>query len=225
VQYFIGDFDAATCRFQPRSRGLLDCGPNFYAPNTMQLADGRRLVWGWVNGFPGGHGWNGCLSLPRQLALSRDGQLWQEPAPELSRLRGKLSKWQNLSLSERSEVPTLPKTNAFELSIQIDLQKAEAVTLELQSGDKAAQPIKLRFNRAELTVMDSTAPLHFTGSRKKLNLRIFVDRSVLEVFANETACITKAITPLSGDPTLALQTQGGHAKAELIEAWPMKAIW
>ena len=37
VQYFIGDFDAETCRFQAQSHGLLDVGPNFYAPNTMQV--------------------------------------------------------------------------------------------------------------------------------------------------------------------------------------------
>jgi len=71
VQYFVGDFDAETCRFQQRTRGFLDHGPNYYAPNTMLIPDGRRLVWGWVNGFQAGRGWNGCLSLPRQLSLSR----------------------------------------------------------------------------------------------------------------------------------------------------------
>src|SRR5439155_3203781 len=77
VQYFVGDFDAETCRFQTRTRGLLDYGSNFYAPNTMLVPDGRRLVWGWVNDFPGGRGWNGCLSLPRQLSFSREAELRQ----------------------------------------------------------------------------------------------------------------------------------------------------
>lgn len=35
VNYFVGDFDPATCRFQATTRGLVDFGPNFYAPNTM----------------------------------------------------------------------------------------------------------------------------------------------------------------------------------------------
>ena len=73
VQYFEGDFDAETCRFRPRTRGLLAYGPNFYAPNTMLVPDGGRLVWGWVNGFPNGRGWKGCLSLPRELSFSRQG--------------------------------------------------------------------------------------------------------------------------------------------------------
>ena len=44
VQYFVGEFDAESCRFRPRTRGVLDHGPNFYAPNTMLVPDGRRLV-------------------------------------------------------------------------------------------------------------------------------------------------------------------------------------
>jgi beta-fructofuranosidase len=64
----------------------------------MLVPDGRRMVWGWVNGFPGGRGWNGCLSLPRVLSFSRDGQLRQNPAPQLSKLRGERVAWRNLRL-------------------------------------------------------------------------------------------------------------------------------
>ncbi|HWW02119.1 MAG TPA: glycoside hydrolase family 32 protein [Candidatus Acidoferrum sp.] len=223
VQYFIGDFDASTCRFQAHARGLLDCGPNFYAPNTMQVPDGRRLVWGWVTGFPGGHGWNGCLSLPRQLRLSGDGHLRQEPAPQLSKLRGEPIRWRNRSLGEQGEVLSLPKTNALEILARIDLQQAKAVALEVRSSDKDTRPLKLRFDGSELTVMEAKSPLQL--AKGKLNLRIFIDRSVMEVFANETVCVTKRVTPLANDATLAIRAEGGNARAELIEAWPMKTIW
>ncbi len=223
VQYFTGDFDEIACRFHARARGLLDGGPNFYAPNTMQLPDGRRLVWGWVNGFPGGHGWNGCLSLPRQLSLSGDGRLRQEPAPPLSKLRGKPSQWRNLSLSGRGVVLSLPKTNTLEILSRMDLQTAKAVVLELKSGDQ--DPLKLRFNGSELAVMETTTPLHRAGGAQRLSLRIFMDRSVMEVFANETACVTKTITPLAADATLAIRAEDGKARAEVVEAWPMKTIW
>src|SRR5258708_3366104 len=100
VQYFVGDFEAESCRFQAHGRGWVDCGADFYAPNAMQVPDGRRIVWGWVRGFPGGHGWNGCLSLPRLLSLSRGGDLRQEPAPQLSKLRGEGIKWRNIRLED-----------------------------------------------------------------------------------------------------------------------------
>src|SRR6266404_4067882 len=109
AQYFVGDFDAETCRFQMHTRGLVDCGSDFYAPNTMQVPDGRRIVWGWVRGFSGGHGWNGCLSLPRLLSLSRNGEVRQTPAPQLSKLRGKAVEWRNIRLESAGKTLTLQK--------------------------------------------------------------------------------------------------------------------
>jgi beta-fructofuranosidase len=224
VRYFVGDFDAETCRFKPRSNGLLDYG-SFYAPNAMQVPDGRRLVWGWINGFPGGHGWNGCLSLPRQLSLSRDGELRQIPAPQLSKLRGKKAGWRNIRLENSAETLILPKTNTLEISAEIDLQTAERIELRIQSGAKDALPITINFNASKLQVMELKAPLQINAGKKKLNLHIFIDRSVLEVFANETVCITKVISPLDAGATLKIHAEGGTANAKLVQSWPIKTIW
>ena len=225
VQYFVGDFDAETCRFKPRTRGLLDYGSSFYAPNTMQVPDGRRLVWGWLNGFPGGHGWNGCLSLPRLLSWSRDGQLQQNPAPQLSRLRGKKVEWRNIHLDNGSETLTLPNTNTLEILAEIDLKTAKSIELRIKGGAQDAQPIIVSSDGSELQVMNAKAPLPLPNGERKLNLRIFIDRSVLEVFANETVCITKIISPPDAGATLEIRANGGSANAKLVQAWPMKTIW
>jgi beta-fructofuranosidase len=224
VQYFVGDFDETTCRFQPRTHGLLDYGQNFYAPNTMQLPDGRHLVWGWINGFPDGHGWNGCLSLPRQLSLSRDGQLQQSPAPQLKKLRGKSVGWRNLRLANGSKTFTLPKTNTLEILAEIDLQTATNLELRIKDGTETAQPIAMDFNGSELKVMDAVAALSPIKGARKLSLRIFIDRSVLEVFANETVCITKVMPPLDANVTLELLANG-DANVKRVQVWPMKTIW
>jgi len=216
VQYYVGDFDAETCRFHPRTNGFLDYGPNFYAPNTMQVPDGRRLVWGWVTGFPEGHGWNGCLTVPRLLSLSRDGQLEQNPAPQLAKLRGKAVKFQNGLVG-------ICNTNTMEIQAEIDLPTAK--TFEMQIGDAGSKSlIVVSFNGTELQVMDAKAPLTLTGGRK-LNLRIFLDRSVLEVFANGTVCITKTIQPPAAAANLTVHVDGGSSTAKLIHAWPIKTIW
>jgi len=241
VRYFVGDFDAAACRFQPRADGLLDYG-SFYAPNTMQVPDGRRIVWGWVNGFPGGHGWNGCLSLPRQLSLARDGQLRQIPAPQLIRLRGKLTEWRNIHLENGGKTLTLPNTNTLEIRVEIDLASAKSLELKIKSGAKwevdrsklmvdSPNPstinLQLSTNStgSELAVMDAKAPLSLAKGGRKLTLRIFIDRSVLEVFANETVCVTKIISPLDANATLEIRAEGGAATAKRIQVWPMKTIW
>ncbi len=225
VQYFAGDFDAKTCRFTARTRGVLDYGSSFYAPNTMQVPDGRRLVWGWLNGFPGGLGWNGCLSLPRQLSWSRDGKLQQDPAPQLSKLRGQKVEWNNLKLQNHGESLALPKTNTLEILADIELSTATNVVLVIKSDAQDAAPIRLSFTDTELQVLDARAPLPLVKGERKLNLRIFIDRSVLEVFANQTVCVTKIIAPLAAGPTLEIHAAGGVATAKRVQAWPIKTIW
>ncbi len=225
VQYFIGDFDAAACRFEARTRGVLDCGPNFYAPNTLQMPDGRRIVWGWINGFPGGRGWNGCLSLPRVLSLSRDGQLQQSPAPQLKKLRGKAVEWRNIPLEGDGNIFPLPGTNTLEIGLEMDLKDAKNVAIQFKNGTDGAQPLAMNFNDSGFKLMDAEGPLSPAGADRKLSLRIFVDRSVLEVFANDALCATKFISPLDARATMRIRAEGGSARASRVQAWPMNTIW
>ena len=82
-----------------------------------------------------------------------------------------------------------------------------------------------KFNGLELQVLDAIAPLTLARGERKLKLRIFIDRSVLEVFANDTVCITKKITPMEAGAVLELHADGGNAIAKKIQAWPLKTIW
>jgi beta-fructofuranosidase len=225
VQYFAGDFDANTCRFTSRTQGLLDFGPNFYAPNTMLVPDGRRIVWGWINGFPGGHGWNGCLSVPRALSWSRDGQLRQSPAPQLEKLRCKGTALRNVRLDSESHLLQLPKTNSLEIFADIDIESSEGITLEFTGEWLHKPPLTIALYRSDFKVPKADLTLPFNQKERKLNLRIFVDHLVLEVFANDTTCATKVIPPLDSGASLRIGTLGGTAEARRIECWPMKTIW
>ena len=53
-----------------------------------------------------------------------------------------------------------------------------------------------------------------------LRLRVFLDRSVLEVYANERQCITQRIYPSRPDSLgVALIARGGSAKVKSLDAW------
>ena len=224
VQYFIGDFDPNTCRFQAQSNGLLDYGPNFYAPNTMQVPDGRRIVWGWVNGFKSGHGWNGCLTLPRELSISKDGQLHQEPAPQLRKLRGKALKWRNIALKEEAVKFSLPATNTLEISVEVEMQTAQRIGISIRAGGETRSTVEVGLSASTLRAGGIEAPIDL-GRKGDANLRIFLDRSVLEIFVNGRACVTKVVPTVTGNPTIELRSEEGEAKAKLVEAWPMTSIW
>ncbi len=79
----------------------LDAGFEFYAPQTTQAEDGRRILIGWM-GVPDGeemlqptraHGWIHQMTCPRELRY-RDGRLWQTPVRELETLRETECQWQ-----------------------------------------------------------------------------------------------------------------------------------
>jgi beta-fructofuranosidase len=225
VEYFIGDFDSNTCRFTPRSRGVLDYGPNFYAPNTMLLDDGRRLVWGWVTGFPSGRGWNGCLSVPRELSISSDGKLRQMPAPQLKKLRGNEVAWREIHLENGEKKLPLPETNALEIVADLGLQQAKAVELKLQRSANDPNPVVLGFDGSHLTVLDVKIPWPVSETAHDLKLHLFVDRSVLEVLANDAVSVTKTIPTFGPNANLSLRSDGGAARFKSIQAWPMQSIW
>ncbi len=225
VQYFIGEFDPESCRFHARTNGLLDVGPNFYAPNTMQVPDGRRIVWGWVNGFPEGRGWNGCLSLPRLLSMSGDGQLHQSPAPQLTKLRGKSVQWRNLRLEPAPRSLLLPATNTLEICADIDWQSATGVLLTFKSGTGKTQRVLIQAGQVAGKKPNTDLALALNETTRHLSLAIFMDRTVLEVFANGTLCATKVISPLEARITLDLQTLDGSALAKQVRCWRIKTIW
>jgi beta-fructofuranosidase len=83
----------------------------------------------------------------------------------------------------------------------------------------------VNFNGLQIQVLDAKAPLSLAKGDQTLKLRIFIDRSVLEVFANESVCFTKVISPLEANAALEISAEGGNANAKRIRAWPIRTIW
>lgn len=71
-----------------------DMGFDFYAPQTFEAPDGRRIIIGWmgIGDIPYTNptvpfGYQHCLTLPREITADKDGVLLQKPIRELSALR------------------------------------------------------------------------------------------------------------------------------------------
>jgi beta-fructofuranosidase len=55
-----------------------------------------------------------------------------------------------------------------------------------------------------------------------LKLRVFVDKSVVEVFANDRQAVMRRIYPTRADSLgVALFSNGGPTKVPVVEAWEM----
>lgn len=222
VEYFIGTFDSSSHKFSAESRGVMDYG-NYYAPNCLYDPSGRLIMWGWINGFKSGRGWNGCLTLPRVLSLAADGRLEQRPVPEIEMLRDRRVNRANLLLDDSTGALKLATGDALEIEAKFESGDAKSVGLEIRRTADSSKPISIRHDGRRLTVGDVEVPFSIPSGETTLRLHVFLDKSVMEVFANDRACVTRVIDAGEGD--VAAIASGGQAKLKSIDVWTMKPIW
>ena len=59
-----------------------------------------------------------------------------------------------------------------------------------------------------------------------LNLRVFIDKSVVEVFANGRQCVALRVYPEREDSVgVSIRAQGSDAALRSLDAWQMRSIW
>ena len=88
----IGTYDDETGTFTCEHAQTVDYGVDFYAPQSTQTPDGRRVMIGWMQNwaFVNQHAetepWFGQMALPRELSIV-DGKLIQRPTKEFDACR------------------------------------------------------------------------------------------------------------------------------------------
>jgi beta-fructofuranosidase len=68
-------------------------------------------------------------------------------------------------------------------------------------------------------------PFRLPRGEKTLRLHVFLDRSVLEVYANDRACVTRVVHPQTEDLKLEVLAGRGQAVLKSLRAWPVRTIW
>ena len=66
----------------------------------------------------------------------------------------------------------------------------------------------------------------YLGPGERLQLRIFVDRSVVEVFINGKQCVAMRVYPGREDSTgVSIRSQGRDIELRTLDMWKMKSIY
>ncbi|HEX4174070.1 MAG TPA: glycoside hydrolase family 32 protein, partial [Acetobacteraceae bacterium] len=182
----IGTLDPATMLFHAENEGLLDEGA-YYAPKSQLDAHGNRILWGWITETPpqaeyAAAGWSGVMSLPRRLSIA-NGRLVMTPAPEIASLRA--------SPRTGDAVKRLP-TAAQEIRLTLQPAQEQQPKLEQSFVDRQGAVILLR---ADPQQSPGTARV---GDKQidridegPLDLQMFLDHSVAEIFINQRQVITQ----------------------------------
>jgi beta-fructofuranosidase len=195
VLFFIGRYENR--RFTPESEGVFDTGGSLYAPQTFLDKENRRTLIGWLEETrPQAEfvkaGWSGVQSLPRVLTLRKDRTLGVEPHPNVRTIREPWGK---------------PGAQAeFEATFSRTPAKAE-----LHVG---SETLPIEYTGGSLTVGTHSASLKLDAG-EPLHLDIFVDHSVVEVFANGRVTMAIRVYPSMSDP-LRLDASGAKVTAYQI---------
>lgn len=215
--YFVGDYEDH--RFRPKRSGIVDHGGRFYAPQSMTDERGRRVMFGWLREGREEEtvldsGWAGVMSLPRLLTLGDDGLLRSEPVPELATLRRNHRRFADLMLLPEGTTLDGVRGDALEIAAEVDPGDAREVGIVVrlsppdgaeQTGvifDRTEELLRVDRSRSTLSLADERAgasgPLSLT-TEGTLKLRIFVDRSVIEVFGDGRMCLSELVYPTRPD--------------------------
>ncbi|MFW6162864.1 MAG: LamG-like jellyroll fold domain-containing protein [Planctomycetota bacterium] len=223
-RYYLGDFKDE--KYLPEFHAMMSWnGNHFFAPESMLTRDGRRVMWAWLLRMPVAP--SGVQALPRELELPRDGVLRIKPLRELEKLRHEPQAWSDITVEADSEHALSDiRGHALELKLTVTAPLPDEVGLHLlgDADDKNGMSIIAGGKRKTLTVGATHPPFALTEG-EDLTLRVFIDKNLVEVFANDRQAAAYAHKHIRENPNIRLFAKGGDAKIKALKAWRIKTIY
>ncbi len=222
VESFVGPMDLQAKAFRSERRSVLADGS--YASQLHTDDKGRVIHWAWLR-TTHHKGWNGCMTLPSVLTLGRDGTLLREPVAALSKLRARTEKLANVRLAGTLDLSSRVDGQALEIVAEIDPGTASSIVFRTNgSADGSRGPVVSYEPKSRTLWTPGRFPVVLRASKDgRLKLRLFVDRSVLDVYADGGATTQSSSLPFhAGDRGLSLMAEGGEAKIVSLSVSTMK---
>ena len=200
TQYFVGQFDGHkfTCESAPEVTKWMDYGKDHYATVTFDNApDGRHVAIAWMSNWQYANlvptmQYRSANSVPRDLDLYEyEGQTYcgVTPSPELAAARPKKAV---KTLSEACEMVVTLKGGA---TITLSNDKGEQVVLTYDEKSRTFAMDRTKSGLKDFS--DEFAALTVAPVHGKLSqLRLFIDRCSIEVFASDgTMAMSNLVFP------------------------------
>ena len=179
--YVVGQFDYQTGKFVTEtSYQEFDYGFEYYAPQTMNLADSKQhLIWGWMGIMPEAvekslptkkDNWMHVLSQPRELIL-KNNHLYQVPISATKEL------FKNQKIAELQDWDTELVAQYLKLTNLADFELGITENLTLRLSNQKLELIRNSWLNGVEEIREMQGAI--------TNVEIFIDNSTLEIFINE----------------------------------------
>ena len=241
ARYYLGDFKDG--RFLPDHHALLNWARwDFFAPESLLTPDGRRVMWAWCTPWVNDMQktsrtknfdnllnpavfQQGIQSLPRELSLPKDGVLRIKPLRELEGLRHERMSAENFTVKGDS-VRLLDgiKGDTMELEVVIEAPTAREYGINLLCDEKGGSGFVIGTGAGSRTLsVGYINPPFELKENEDLTLRIFIDKSMIEVFANDRQAAVAWHEYLPENLNVSLFSKGGDLTVKKVTGWKMKS--
>ena len=209
--YFLGDYDEKTHTFVKELPHALDYGMDFYAPQTTELPDGRRIMIAWMKSWdacviPNSQDWQGMMTLPRELEL-KDGKIWQTPVREIEKYHKNPCRYDHAEINQET---TLCGIEGRTIDLTVLLEEDEFQTFSMKLAANKEYETSFTYHKAEnMLEIDRTycgvtkdvvcvRKLKISNPEGLKKMRFILDRQSIELFLNdgEQVATTAICTPL-----------------------------
>ena len=204
----------------------------FFAPESLLTPDGRRVMWAWC--APRGARkpiskrlQKGIQSLPRELSLSKDGTLLIKPLRELKKLRSEEKTVADLTVkSDTTHRLKGISGDTMELEIVLDTPSAKEYGIKVLCDEEGNNGLSISSGKGSKTLeVGYIDPPFELEEGEDLTLRIFIDKNMIEVFANDRQAAVAWHDYKPQDLQVSLFSKGGDLKVKKVSAWQMKSIY
>lgn len=229
----------------------MDYGKDHYATVSWSDApDNRRVLLGWMSNWQYAAEvptmqYRSANTLPREAGLFKgsDGRIYMSssPSPELVGLRDKETvRVSNKSVGRKAREFSLPVANDGVCEILLDFDCRKSDSVDIRIANKAGEYVTLGYNPSDRTlsfdrrhsgIVDfsqdfpsvTVAPTFENDG--KISLRVFIDKSSMEVFGNDGKFVmTNLVFPTKPYTTLSIAADGGSARIENLKIYSIKEL-
>jgi fructan beta-fructosidase len=251
MQYFVGEFDGVNFKNENSIDKINrpDYGPDYYAAISYNQLPTSHLptAIGWVNNWNYANDipttpWKSAISLPRNLSVKKSNGDWllmQKPIAFTSSLRKKIFALKNEWVIDKKVLPLKSKHFEMEVTIEPALSSITGIKLAIADTncfeigyDEAKQLFYVDRSKIGNTFTNenfkklSRFEKNISLKNKKLQLHVFCDDSIVEVFVNDGEVVfTTQIFSGSKNNGIELFSIGGKSKFENLKLGDVKGVW
>jgi fructan beta-fructosidase len=229
--YMVGDFDGKTFTAETVLKRL-DAGKNFYASRTWSNVPGGRLIQiAWMKGgkYPG-MPFKGQMTFPCELSLrtvKSAPAICRKPIEAISSLYEKdfKKKGKNIIPGIKGNLTGTIKGGTFHIIGKFDPKTSDNFGFIIRNGKKSTGEM-LKYTQAKKVIECLDRQALVEPKNGKVNLEILVDRSSIEIFANDgEVVLSSCFNPEADNDDLVLWTQGGELFVDDLEIYQIRSVW